>query len=298
MNCRVAIAQTSPTLGDVHANLEEHRQRVEAASADGADLVLFPELSLTGYFLKDQTAEVALDLESEPIQRLAELSKQTSVAFGFVEAAPDGRLYNSMALCEDGAVLGVHRKVHLVGYGMFDEVRDLAPGESFEPIESRHGRFGFLTCEDAWHLGGAYLHFLEGVDAILVASASPARGAEAPGPGFASARVWETVLRSISLLSQTWLVYCNRVGFEDGVAFAGGSMAFDPFGERVARLEGLGAGELSVELDSGPLRRARVQIPLRRDEKPWLLQAALARKTGLAAPAAEEGVEPAGETGA
>jgi len=278
MDCRVVLAQTNPALGDVRRNLADHERRIAAAAESGADLVVFPELSLTGYFLKDQSAEVALTLDAPEIERLARLSERVSVAVGFVERAPDGRLYNALAFLEDGRVLGVHRKVHLVGYGMFEEVRDLAPGEAFDPIESKHGRFGLLLCEDAWHMGGPYLHFVAHVDAIVVASAGPARGAEAPGPGFASGRAWETLLAATATMTQSWVLYANRVGFEDGIAFGGGSSVHDPFGARVAQLEGLDAGELTARIDTRTLHRARVQTPLRRDEKPWLLLRELHRR--------------------
>ena len=126
MNCRVVLSQTNPRLGDLRANLEDHVERVRAAAQAGADLVLFPELSLTGYFVRDQVSDLGLVLDSPEIARLAELSRQVSIGVGFVERTSAGRFYNSFAFLEDGAVLDVHRKVHLVSYGMFDESRDFA----------------------------------------------------------------------------------------------------------------------------------------------------------------------------
>lgn len=278
MDCQVVLCQTNPALGDLHANLDDHVARAEQAAEQGADLVVFPELSLTGYFLKDQTFEVGISLDAPELARLAELSERVSILAGCVERTDDGRLYNASLFFERGELIGGHRKVHLVAYGMFDEVRDLAPGEDFEPIESRLGRFGVMTCEDAWHLGGTYLHFLNEVDALLIVSAGPARGVQAPGPGFASERVWGTLLTSAALHTQTWVAFCNRVGFEDGVAFGGGSRVVDPFGETVAMLEGLDAGTLAARLDSDTLHRARVLTPLRRDERPDLLLGALSRR--------------------
>jgi predicted amidohydrolase len=89
--------------------------------------------------------------------------------------------------------------------------------------------------------------------------------------------VWDTLLRSIALLSQTWVLYANRVGFEDGVAFGGGTLAIDPFGEPAGQIAGLATGSLAVRITRAALLRARVQTPLRRDEKPWLLAEALRR---------------------
>ena len=186
MDCRVALVQSNPRLGDLHANLNEHVERVEAL-AGAADLIVFPELSLTGYFLKDQVFELGLERGSTELARLAELSERASLLVGFVERSPEGRLFNAAGFFEDGELLGVHRKVHLVSYGLFDESRDFAPGEEFTTIQSKHGRFGPLICEDVWHVPSAYTHFLNHADAMVVLSASPARGVEAaarrPGPG-------------------------------------------------------------------------------------------------------------------
>jgi predicted amidohydrolase len=278
LDCRVALAQLEPHLGNLPKNLALHEAEIERARRAGAQLVLFPELSLTGYFLKDQTAEVALPLEAPELARLAELSRALTIGVGFVERARDGRCYNSVAYFEDGALLGVHRKVHLVTYGMFEEARDLAAGETFRPIESKLGRLGPLVCEDAWHLGGAWLYFLDDVDALVVHSSGPGRGVTDPGGGLASQHVWNTLLDSLALWSRTWVLFVNRVGVEDGVTFAGGSRVVDPEGAEAAALPLLEPGQLVQRLDAGLLRRARLATPLRRDERPWIVARELARR--------------------
>jgi len=225
--------------------------------------------------------EVALAPDDALLQPLLERSRRISIAFGFVERSREGRPYNSLAFLEDGRVLAVHRKVHLVTYGLFDEGRDFAAGERFRLIESRHGRFGPLICEDMWHAPSAYSYFLDDADAILVASASPARGVDAPGPGLASQRTWNILLSATALLYRTWVVYSSRVGWEDGIGFSGGSRVLDPFANPRAELEGLEPGELAASIDSATLRRARSELPLRRDEKPWILASELARHVPL-----------------
>ncbi len=280
MDCRLVVAQTNPALGDLEKNLEDHLQRIDAATGT-ADLILFPELSLTGYFLRDQVEEVALRPEDAFLRPLLERSKHISIAFGFVERSREGRLYNALGFLEDGRFLGLHRKVHLVSYGLFDEGRDFAAGERFQLIESRHGRFGPLLCEDMWHMPSAYSYFLADADALLVASASPARGVEAPGPGLASQRTWNILLQASSLLYRTWVAYSSRVGWEDGIGFGGGSRVLDPHANTRAVLEGLEPGVITATLDAGILRRARSELPLRRDEKPWILATELARHVPL-----------------
>ena len=277
MDCRVVLAQIEPTLGNVPANLETHVREIRAAIEARADIVLFPELSLTGYFLKDQTSEVALALDSHELVEIADLSRQISIGVGFAERGRDGRVYNSVAFFEDGELLELHRKVHLVHYGMFDEGRDFAPGERFRAFESKHGRFGLLICEDMWHVGSSWLHFLSNVDALLVVSAGPARGVTEDESGLRSTHVWNKIHDTLALLYQTWIVYVNRVGSEDGILFGGGSRVVDPNGRETAVIHGLEPGAVEARMPSDALRRARVATPLRRDEKPWIVARELAR---------------------
>ena len=275
MDLRITLEQTNPRLGDLHTNLEEHLNRIERARKAGSQLVVFPELSLTGYFLKDQVFELGLTLDDPLLDAIAQRSGDISIVVGFVERTREERFYNTLAFFEDGALIGTHRKVHLVSYGMFDEARDFAAGDSFQTIQSKHGRFGPLICEDLWHVPSSYLYFLDNVDALLVTSASPARGVEPGGTGLGSQRTWDILLKASALLYRTWVLYAGRVGWEDGIGFGGSSALYDPFGGRRARIEGIEVGSLDLQLEAAALRRARVETPLRRDEKPWILARAL-----------------------
>lgn len=277
----VRLAQQDTTLGNLTANLERHLVEIEAAVEDGVDVLFFPELSLTGYFLKDQTSEVAIPRDHELLQPLLERSKNISIGLGFVELSEDGRVYNAYGFLEDGELKHVHRKVHLVTYGMFEESRDLAPGEGFEVVQSKHGRFGLLLCEDAWHVDGAYLYFLDDVDALVVASAGPGRGVTGESGELGSNRVWRTIQDAFALFFRTWVLYCNRVGWEDGVVFGGASRVVDPAGEPLGETLGLDPGRLDVRLDRTALSRARLQTPLRRDERPWILARELMGRIGF-----------------
>lgn len=280
MDCLIRLAQINPTLGNLRANVDTHLAAVDEALAASVDVLVFPELSLTGYFLKDQTSEVAVELDSEVLRPLLERSREISLAVGLVERARDGRLYNAVVFLEDGAIRHVHRKVHLVTYGMFEESRDLAPGDAFDVVESKHGRFGLLICEDMWHVDGGYLYFLDGVDAVLVCSASPGRGVNGAEATLESNAIWRTLQDWMGVMYRTWILYVNRVGWEDGIVFGGGTRAVDPFGREVGRLETLDPENLDVRVHSAPLQRARIQTPLRRDERPWILARELARRVG------------------
>lgn len=271
MSTRIQVAQIDPTLGNLDANLALHLAEIEMAREAGAQIIFFPELSLTGYFLKDQTAEVARGLDGAELEALREQSQSITIGVGFVERGDDGRLYNAYALFEEGRLLHVHRKVHLVTYGMFEESRDFAPGECFAVAKSKHGKIGLMICEDLWHSPSSWLYFLEGVELFVVPSAGPARGVSAKQEGIGSLNTWNVLLTNVATLHQAWSVYINRAGCEDGVTFAGGSRVIDPFGEASASLPGLETGRLSTEIDLRACERARVQTPLRRDEKPWLV---------------------------
>lgn len=267
------LQQSNPSLGNFQSNLDQQLAHAEAAAADGRQLVLFPELSLTGYFLKDQVAELAIELDDPRLHPLRELSQSITIAIGLVERGRGDRLYNTLAVFEDGELIHRHRKVHLVTYGMFEEGRDFAEGDRYRAFDCKHGRFGVLICEDAWHTVGGYLYGLADVDAILVSSASPLRGLEAArveGQPSSSDAV-ETLLGAQALLFQTYVAYSNRVGWEDGIGFGGGSALFGPDGRQVARLDGFEPGHLDVDLSAAALRRARQATPLRRDERPSLL---------------------------
>jgi len=277
MNCATAICQTKPILGDVGKNLENHLEWVERAGEQNADLVVFPELSLTGYFLRDLVQEIALPLHADPVQALVKQSKNCSIVFGFVEESSDHRFYNSIAFAEDGELLNVHRKVHLPDYGIFEEGRYFAAGDQFEIVRSRLGNFGLLVCEDAWHFPSSWLQFLQGAEAFILPSASPARGIDTDSEELTSHRAWNSLTTALSTFLQSWVVHAGRVGFEDGAMYWGGSSVCAPNGQRVAQAP---AGEehlLMSQLLGEDTRRARAATPLLRDAKPDLVRIHLAR---------------------
>lgn len=282
MDLALTIAQTNPTLGDVHENLGEHLRVATAAADEGADLVLFPELSLTGYFLRDQVFDLAVAPDDALLDPLRDLSRRVTLVIGLAERAPDGRCFNSQVVLEDGAVLAVHRKVHLVSYGMFDEGRDFAAGEAWDTVTSKHGRFGLFLCEDLWHLGGQYLRLLDRVDAFLVGSAGPGRGVSPrstdgdAAPRFESVDTWHTLLGAAAMHAQCYVAWANRVGFEDGIAFGGSSAVLGPEGRELAACPGLDEGTATAHLTSAALFRARQRTPLLRDSRPELVRRALA----------------------
>ena len=137
--CRVALAQIAPRLGQLDANVALHLEAIQRARREGAGLVAFPELSLTGYLLRDDVPEVAVTLDDPRLSRLLRASREIDVLVGLVEEAPGHRFHNTAAYLSGGRVLHVHRKVYLPTYGMFDEGRDFAAGDRFRAFVSRRG---------------------------------------------------------------------------------------------------------------------------------------------------------------
>ncbi|MCZ6529516.1 MAG: carbon-nitrogen hydrolase [Chloroflexi bacterium] len=275
---RLAIAQIDTVLGDVEANLETHMARIDEAVQAKADLVVFPELSLTGYALQDLTAAVARrPMADDPVfQTLLTASQRTDLLVGFVEHDKRHRIYNSAAYLSQGEILSVHRKVYLPTYGLFDESRFFAWGDSIRAFNTRFGRLGVLICEDFWHASPPYLLWLDGADILLFISASPGRGLDAEQT-LESARWVEHVAQAYASLFTTFVTNVGRVGFEDGLGFWGGSVVFDPHGELLARGPYHEESLFVVELDLQQLNRARTRLPLLRDERTDLVQRELLR---------------------
>ncbi len=273
---RVALAQVAPVLGDTAANLALHLETIESARSDQAGLVVFPELSLTGYLLRDQVPDVALGLESAVIKRLKRESREVDIVVGFVEEAPGHRFYNSAAYLSAGRLVHVHRKVFLPTYGMFDEGRDFACGDRIRAFRTTAGPAGILVCEDAWHPTAAWLLAHQGAELLVIPSSGPTRGTRR-GRGVTSVGVWRDLVRVTAQLQTAFVVYVNRVGCEDGLTFGGGSSAVDPFGRSVADLPALEPATEVVELRAEILRRARTAYPLLRDDNLDLVQRELRR---------------------
>lgn len=235
MNLRIAIAQISPRLAEVKANLATYRQYIENAHRENCQLIVFPELTLTGYFLRDAVSDVALRLDSPAIAELKQLSRKISVVAGLVEETPDFRFYNSAAYFEAGEIKHVHRKTYLPTYGMFDEQRYFARGNRIRAFDSKFGRIAVLICEDFWHPSTVYIAYLDGASIILCLSASPLRGLTDGQIQDDNARYWEMIIQTYARVHGFFIAYANRVGFEDGVGFWGGSQIVDPFGKILAK---------------------------------------------------------------
>lgn len=281
MQIKLGLAQTDAVLGDPAANVEKHMQMIEQAKAQGVELLVFPELSLTGYSLQDLTYLVsAHPTPDDPIFKpLFEASRDLDLVVGFVEEDNRHRFYVAGAYLSGGELVHVHRKVYLPTYTLFQEGRFFAVGNEVRAFDTRFGRIALLICEDFWHASPPYLAWLDGADILLLTSASPGRGLD-EGDRPASVRWVERVTQAYAAMFTTFVVHANRVGVEDGAIFYGGSMAYNPDGEMAAQAPFFEEHLLVTTLDLNRLRRARTRLPLLRDERPELTARTLARITG------------------
>ncbi len=278
MQLNLALAQPATKLGDVQANLEKHLDFIKQAKARNADLVLFPELSLTGYVLQDLVPTVAhRPTEEDPVfQPLLKASKDLDLVVGFVDEDDRHRFFIASAYLSGGRVLHVHHKLYLATYALFDEGRFFTRGDEVRTFDTRFGRAGMLICEDFWHASPPYLLWLDGADLFLFGSASPGRGVNEHNK-LESAWWVEGVNQSYANLFTCFVAHTNHVGYEDGLNFWGGATVFDPNGERIAHGPYFEEALTMATLDLNQLRRTRARLPLLRDERTTLVQDELNR---------------------
>jgi len=275
---RIALAQLAPRLGLVDDNLELARGWLRRGAAEGAQLVAFPELALTGYLLADLIPEVAMRADDSRLAALSREAPGVLLAIGFVEETDAHRFCNSAALLRDGELVGVHRKVYLPTYGMFDEGRFTRAGDRIRthPAGEPLGRIGLSICEDFWHASLPMLQALDGASLLVYLAAGPAR---APGSsaGLAAIAGWHKMQDTYALLGTVAVAFCNRVGNEEGLTFWGGSRLLGPDGSTVA--EGPLYEEALVvgSIDTDDLRMQRYGLPLLSDERLELVRRELDR---------------------
>jgi predicted amidohydrolase len=297
---RIALAQLAPALGALEDNLERHRVALGEARDGGANLIVFPELGLTGYLLQDLAAEVAMRLDDPRLGALVAETRGVSAVISFVEESADHRLFIAAALVEDGSIRHVHRKLFLPTYGLFDERRFFAAGDLLRAVLSDLGAgIGLGICEDFWHMAVPQLLALDGAQILINVSSSPGRDlASTNEVGLGTATSWRTMMRTYAQLTTSFVVFCNRVGVDESITFWGGSEVIGPSGEALFSAPLYDEGVFMVDVSLGDVRRERIALPLLRDERPELhvreLQRIIDERAGLSMrdTTAEEGAEP------
>jgi NAD+ synthase (glutamine-hydrolysing) len=297
---RIALAQIAPRLGALEANLERHRELLDEARAASCELVVFPELGLTGYQLQDLAAEVAVRLDDPRLAALAGATEGLSAVISFVEESADHRLFIAAGLFEDGELRHLHRKLFLPTYGLFDERRFFAAGDLLRAVPSRLGAgIGIGICEDFWHLAVPQLLALDGAQILINVSSSPGRDLAATNEvGLGTATSWRILMRSYAQLTTSFVIFCNRVGVEESISFWGGSEVIAPSGRAIFSAPLYDEGLFTTDVALEDVRRERIALPLLRDERPELqvreLGRIIAERAGLAT---DSTAEPESEPG-
>ncbi len=271
---RVALAQIDCILGDLDRNLRRVKEVVAEAKDRGADLVVFPELALSGYALKEFSTEVAIEAQSEPLISLAEEAGEMGAVVGFCEEGRGFHIYNSAAYLEGGSLLHLHRKLYLPNYRIYEERKHYNPGQSLRAFDTRLGRMAMLICNDAWQPSLPFIAVQDGAQVLII----PANSGLYPHPNLLDTReYWRDITRFYARMLESYVIFVNRVGEQEDLVFLGYSHVVDPWGKVVAEGPGREEALTTVDIDLGNVRRRRREVPLVKEARLALLSRELNR---------------------
>jgi predicted amidohydrolase len=256
---RVALAQVDCVLGDTEENLRKAKEVVAEARERGADLTVFPELSLSGYALGELGDDVAIWAQSELIISLAEVAGEMGVVVGFCEEGRGFQTYNSAAYLEGGSVRHVHRKLYLPNYRIYEERKHYNPGQTMRAFDTRFGRMAILICNDAWQTFLPFIAVQDGAQVLII----PADSGPYPHPEMLDTRgYWRGITRFYARMLESYVVFVNRVGEQENLVFWGYSHVVDPWGTVVAEAPVHEEALITADIDLGNVRRRRREVPL------------------------------------
>src|SRR6478672_6897463 len=255
---RVALAQINTTVGDLQGNADKIVDFAHRARDQGADVVAFPELTLTGYPPEDLLLRQSfIDANRRMLDNVVASIHGITAIVGFVDSDID--IYNAAAVIHEGKIAGVYRKQMLPNYGVFDEKRYFRPGETAQLFTIAGARVGVNICEDIWYPEGPLQsQALAGADVIININGSPFHAGKR--------RFRERMLATRAADNAVILCYINLVGGQDELVFDGNSMVFDQNGELLAHGNAYDEDLLVTDLNPKPLYLARLHSPLRRAE--------------------------------
>lgn len=292
---KVCIYQTDPAFLDIKANIEDTIAKIAAAKDRHADLVVFPELSLTGYFVRERYHEVALRMDSPEIQRLAKASRGTAAVVGFIEESQAMNFYNSAMVAVDGEILFAYRKVNLPNYGVFEERKIFSGGKHIRVFKHKGLTIAPFICNDLWHPSLPYLGVTQKAD-MFITLFNSSRGSM--GDEFSNIESWNIINRFYSRVFGVYNLCANRVGcevFEDlrsdspskpGTSsalddnpfrFWGGSEIINPFGQAIVTAALYDPDVIYAEISRDLIRRKKILLPYLRNDNPYFTHRELGR---------------------
>jgi predicted amidohydrolase len=272
---RVALAQTDSILGNTEENLRKAREVVAEARNRGADLTVFPELSLSGYAVGELGADVVIEVQSEAITSLAEAAGEMAVVVGFCEEGRSFQTYNSAAYLEGGMLRHLHRKLYLPNYGIYEERKHYNPGQSMRAFDTEFGRMAILICNDAWQPFLPFIAVQDGAQVLII----PADSGSYPSYTelLDTRDYWRGITRFYARMLESYVIFVNRVGRQDGIVFWGYSHVVDPWGSVVSEGPLHEEALLTADIDLADVRRRRREVPLVKEARLALLAKELNR---------------------
>lgn len=256
---KIAIAQINSYLGNFEKNTEHHINFINEAIRNKAKLIQFPELSLTGYSIKDINYEIAINLSnSEKLIKLLRLSYEIDIICGLAEEDDNFNIFNSSIYLSKGKIIHSHRKIYPPTYGLFEEFRYFSKGKDSCSFDTTFGKAGILICEDMWHISLPYVLAMSGAKVIYGSAASPTRLA-VNHSDFKNYEINSEHHKTFARLLSLYFVFANRVGYEDGINFWGGSEIIDPFGNVIAKGKLFEEEMIYASIDLNNVRHARQQ---------------------------------------
>ena len=299
---KVVIYQTYPILFDLRANLDDIVKKIHQGKDQGAQLIVFPELALTGYFVGQRYHELALRLDSEEIQELVSATKGTAAVVGFIEESPSMNFYNSALVAVDGSLLFAYRKLNLPNYGVFEERKLFSSGKRIPVFKLHEFTIAVFICNDLWHPSLPYLGVVQKAD-VFITLFNSSQGSM--GTEFSNIESWEVINKFYSRIFGIYNICANRVGeeawkenvsmlavetaqigaSEGGVRapqketfkFWGGSEIVNPFGQQIAKAALYEQDEISGQISRDLLRQKRILLPYLRGDDPYFTHRELQR---------------------
>jgi predicted amidohydrolase len=261
---RLALAQISSKREDKEENLRKIKSLTLRAKKQGADLVIFPELCLTGYVVRDQLYELAENIPGPSTSKVEEIARKTGmhIIFGMPEVSEKTRatLFNTAVLVGPEGLVGKYRKMYLPTHSVFEEKRHFRPGYQAATFNTPIGTIGLCICYDIFFPELTRLTRLQGAQLIVCISASPA----------VRKSYFEILTAARALENTAFLAYVNLVGVEDGLQFWGGSRLVSPTGDIVAKAQYDEEDFVLCDLNFNDIRAAETFIPTLKDLRPEL----------------------------
>ncbi|MGC8895248.1 MAG: carbon-nitrogen hydrolase family protein [Candidatus Bathyarchaeia archaeon] len=261
---KLALAQISCKRGDKKENIKKMEKITNKAKKQGADLVIFPELSLTGYVVRDQIYELAETMPGPSVKAMEDIARKTNtyIIFGMPELSEKTKatLYNTAVLVGPEGFIGKYRKMYLPTHSVFEEKRYFRAGYHATAFETKIGKIGLIICYDIFFPEVSRLTRLKGAQLIVCISASPA----------VRKAFFEVLTVARAIENTAFLAYVNLVGIEDGLQFWGGSRLVGPNGKVLAQAKYDEEHIVMCDVDYADIKPIETFVPTLRDLRPEL----------------------------